>query len=77
VAGSAHGHQLFFVEEIVAAAPECIVGRRGNYFCLETKEFLTQRIFVFLLRGLHLAANFVFRKMRPLPFVDLRYRMID
>lgn len=46
-------------------------------FLLEAKELFAQRVFVFLLRGLHLAENFIFRKMRPLPFINFSYRMVD
>jgi hypothetical protein len=45
--------------------------------CLESKELFAQPVFVSLLRGLHLAADFVFLEVRLLPLIDLRYRMID
>ena len=62
--------------------PEESVGHEGRYFCLEAKELeakelFPQRGFVLLLRSLHLVANFVFRKVRPLPFIDFSYGMID
>ena len=46
-------------------------------FPLKTEELFAQRVFVFLLRGLHLAANVVFRKVRRLPFIDFGNRVVD
>jgi hypothetical protein len=46
-------------------------------FPLKTKELFAQRVFVFLLRSFHLAANVVFRKVRRLPFIDFGYRVVD
>src|SRR5882757_10132623 len=43
----------------------------------EIEELLAQRAFVFLLRSLHLAANFVLLEMRFLPLIDFGDRMID
>src|SRR5580658_2763956 len=44
---------------------------------LETEELFAQRVFVFLLCSLYLAANVVFGKVRSLPFIDFGYRVVD
>ena len=50
---------------------------RRDYSGLEAKLHFAQRVLVLLFCLQHLAANFVFRKVRLLPPIEFSYRMIN
>ena len=49
----------------------------GALFPLETEELFAQPALLDFFRGLHLAANVVFREVRRLPFVDFGIGVVD
>ena len=78
----------FAVLSVPLSAEPLLIVKRGGWLSLWTEdarnqsfseviELLPQRVFVSPLGGLYLAANFVFLKVRLLPFIDFSYRMID